>query len=50
MRQAVDDAVNSIETRLRALADPKRAEGERAYLKSDLIDDDRVHLGVATPA
>jgi 3-methyladenine DNA glycosylase AlkD len=39
------DAVRAVESALQSVADPARAESERAYLKSDLE-----HLGVRLPA
>ena len=43
-------AVDAVEARLFAAANPQRAEGEARYLKSVLADPDRIHLGVSVPA
>jgi 3-methyladenine DNA glycosylase AlkD len=47
---ALGRAVDQVETALLSAADPVRAEGESAYLKSAAADADRIHLGVSVPA
>ncbi|HEY7483322.1 MAG TPA: DNA alkylation repair protein [Streptosporangiaceae bacterium] len=41
----IDVAVTTVESELRALADPVRSEGEKRYLKSDFV-----HIGGGLPA